>query len=107
MLQIPIILMGLMCMWLWYDSLFPKSFDLSKHKWVACVCSLTFFIYSFHEPTINIVRKILLLPYGHSSFGVTFSYTVSPWLCVLFAFSIGEVLKKYVPRFYGILVGGR
>lgn len=106
-LQIPIIILGIVSMWAWYDKFVPISFDLSQHNGLCSVCSFTFFVYLYHEPTINVVRKMLVLPFGHSSFGFAFSYLLSPWVFVLLFIPIGVLLKRYLPALYSVIVGGR
>lgn len=106
-LQIPIILLGILNFWTLYDKLVPATFELSKHKHWMIFCSFTFFIYLYHEPTLNVVRKLLVLPFPHSSFGFAFSYMVSPWLFAWIGVGVGIVFKRLFPRIYGICMGGR
>lgn len=106
-LRIPIIILGILSFWVLYDKLVSISFELSKHKlWMTC-CNFTFFIYLYHEPTLNVVRKLLIYPFPHSSFSFAFSYLVSPWLFVLFWIGFGMFFKKLFPRVYGVCMGGR
>ena len=107
LVKIPIVLLGLISIWTWYDSLVPSSYDLCRHPLLSTVCRFTFFIYLYHEPTINIVRKLLVIPFGQTSFGFAFSYMVSPWLFALCFIYIGVLLEKYANVPYKILVGGR
>jgi hypothetical protein len=90
-----------------YGVIVPQSFFLSSHKWLAKVCGFTFFIYLFHEPTLNIVRKLIVFVLGKNETGYLVSYLISPWIFVLFAVIVGMALKKYVPKIYSIAVGGR
>ena len=106
-LKIPIILVGLISVWLWYDRLVPESFELKNHRFLSTACGFTFFIYLYHEPTINIVRKLLVIPFGHNSFSFAFSYLLSPWLFAVLFILVGMLLKRYVSPLYGVLVGGR
>ena len=106
-LKIPIILLGIISVWLWYDRLVPESFELKNHKSLSTACGFTFFIYLYHEPTINIVRKLLVIPLGHSSSSFAFSYLISPWVFAFIFVLIGMALKKYVRIPYSIIVGGR
>lgn len=57
LLKNPIIILGLISVWRLYDIVLGKDFKLSEHRWLATACQFTFFIYLFHEPTLNIVRK--------------------------------------------------
>ena len=51
-----------------------KTFSLNKHHYIAIACSFTFFIYLFHEPTLNIVRKLLIVILGRTSLGFAINY---------------------------------
>lgn len=106
-IQIPIIALGILSIWNLYDKIVPASFELKKHKWLYLSCSFTFFIYLFHEPTLNIIRKLLILPLGRSSWGFAINYLVSPWVFAGIFIFVGYYLKKYLPRIYAICVGGR
>lgn len=94
-------------MWTVYDRVVPGAFELREHKWLLTACSYTFFIYLFHEPTLNIVRKVLVIPFHHSSFGFAFSYMLSPWFFAAMWILVGVVVQRFVPRVYGVCVGGR
>ena len=106
-LRILIIVLGIISIWNLYDRLIPLSFELRKHKWLTMACQFTFFIYLFHEPTLNIVRKLLILILGRSSIGFAVNYLVSPWIFIILFILVGFYFKKYLPRIYNVCVGGR
>lgn len=105
--RIPIIALGIISIWNLYNRIVPITFELKKHKWLAIACQFTFFIYLFHEPTLNIVRKLLVVLLGHSSLGFATNYLVSPWIFSCLFIIVGYYFKKYLPRIYAICVGGR
>lgn len=105
--RIPIIALGIICIWNLYDRLVPISFELKKHQWLYLSCQFTFFIYLFHEPTLNVVRKLLVLLLGHSSLGFAVNYLVSPWIFACLFIFIGYYFRKYLPHIYSVCVGGR
>lgn len=105
--NIPIIVLGIVSIWTVYDNICPKTFNINNHKFLMTVCSFTFFIYLFHEPTLNIVRKIIIIPFNHSSLGFAVSYLVSPWIFAMIWIVVGFGQKKALPRFYNVCVGGR
>ena len=72
---------GLVALWKCYDLVVSSSFILKEHKWLLLACNYTFFIYLYHEPTLNIVTII--------------------WV------GVGVCLKRMIPKVYGICVGGR
>lgn len=106
-LEIPIIILGIFFFWNCYDYLTKDSFSLKKHSVLNILTNFTFFIYLFHEPTLNIVRKIIVVIIGKSSIGFAISYLLSPWIFIVAAIAIGLLLKKKCSGIYSILVGGR
>lgn len=106
-LQIPIIILGILSFWILYDRLVPVTFELSRNKYWMTFCHFTFFIYLYHEPTLNVVRKLLIVPFHHSSFGFAFSYLVSPWIFAAIWIGVGFLFKKNFPRIYSVCMGGR
>lgn len=106
-IQIPVILLGVISAWNIYDEIIPQKFVLEQNKILQTICSFTFFIYLFHEPTINIVRKIIILLVGKTSFGFALTYLLSPWIFSFIFIGIGYLFKKHLPRTYEICTGGR
>jgi peptidoglycan/LPS O-acetylase OafA/YrhL len=106
-IQIPIITLGIIGMWITYDFIISSTFTLQRHRWLSKICEFTFFIYLFHEPTINIVRKLIVFFLGKNETGYLVSYLVSPWIFMIAAVIIGAILKKYVTKLYNIATGGR
>ena len=106
-LQKVLILLGIVGIWFCYDTLVCNNFSLKDTKWLSIACSFTLFIYLFHEPTLNIVRKLIVIGIGKSSAGYLISYLISPYLLVFCAIVVGVILKRTIPRIYSNLVGGR
>lgn len=104
---VPITMLGVASLWLLYDIIVPDNFEINNHPWMANAASFSFFIYLFHEPTINIIRKLIALVLGKGSFGFLISYLVSPWIFVIIAVLVGILLKRMIPKVYNVLVGGR
>ena len=100
-------LVGVLGLWSVYDKLVGKSFELSKHKILSYFVAFNFFIYLYHEPSINFFRKIIVIVIGKNELGYLMSYLLSPLLFTLLAVILGTILKKYTPRLYSIMVGGR
>ncbi|MDR1459243.1 MAG: acyltransferase [Bacteroidales bacterium] len=105
--RIPIIMLGIVTIWLMYDMVFNCRGEKNFAPAMKLFCGFTFFIYLFHEPTLNVVRKLLVFVIGKTSAGYLVSYLISPWIFMMAAIIVGMMLKKYLPRFYGVLVGGR
>lgn len=107
LLRIPIILFGILGSWGLYDVVIKKEFSLSQHKWLGIACQFTFFIYLFHEPTLNIVRKLIVVVLGKNELGYLTSYLISPWIFTVCAVFTGLLFRKYLPRVYDVCTGGR
>lgn len=106
-IKIPIILLGIIALWRAYDMIMGKGFELNNHRWLATACQFTFFIYLFHEPTLNIVRKLIVVVLGKNEFGYLTSYLISPWIFTVCAVFAGLLFRKYLPRVYNVCTGGR
>ena len=107
LVNIPIIILGLISVWGIYDMVLGKDFKLSEHRWLATACQFTFFIYLFHEPTLNIVRKLIVIVLGKNEYGYLISYLISPWLFTICFVFIGLQFRKYLPKVYHVCTGGR
>lgn len=107
LVKIPIIILGLISIWGIYDMVLGKDFKLSEHRWLATACQFTFFIYLFHEPTLNIVRKLIVVVLGKNELGYLTSYLISPWIFTVCAVFAGLLFRKYLPRVYDVCTGGR
>lgn len=107
LVKIPIIILGLISIWGIYNMVLGKDFKLSEHRWLATACQFTFFIYLFHEPTLNIVRKLIVVVLGKNELGYLTSYLISPWIFTVCAVFAGLLFRKYLPRVYNVCTGGR
>lgn len=107
LVKIPIIILGLASIWGLYDLVLGKDIKLSEHSWLATACQFTFFIYLFHEPTLNIVRKLIIVVLGKNEYGYLVSYLISPWIFTICFVIIGLQFRKYLPKVYHVCTGGR
>ena len=107
LVKIPVILLGIYSAWGLYDMVVGEKFVLSEHRWLVTACQFTFFIYLFHEPTLNIVRKLIVVVLGKNELGYLTSYLLSPWIFTICAVFAGLLFRKYLPRVYDVCTGGR
>lgn len=107
LLRIPIILLGIIGAWGLYDLVLEKDFSLSRHQWLGIACQFTFFIYLFHEPTLNIVRKLIVVVLGKNEFGYMASYLISPWIFIIVSIPVAAFLKRHFVSIYKVCVGYR
>lgn len=106
-LNIPITFVGIVGLWLIYDHIIPFDMEIMKHQKLENIFSFTFFVYLYHEPTLNIIRKSITFMLGKESLGLICSYIFSPWIFIVIAVLIGMLMKKFIPKIYFTLVGGR
>lgn len=99
-------LSGLYVAWSMYD-VFAKGRCLSDKGIWRYVCGYSFFIYCFHEPVFNIVKKLALAVCGTSELVLIFFYFINPWIMVAVAVTTARLMHRIVPRTYKILTGGR
>ena len=102
-----LIIWGIVGIWLCYDFMGGNNFFIKGPKWFSIASGFTFFIYLFHEPTLNIVRKVIVIFLGKDSIGYLISYLLSPFIFVFIMVYIGLLLKRFIPKIYSNLVGGR
>ncbi|MBC5607336.1 acyltransferase family protein [Bacteroides difficilis] len=98
-------LISVLVVWKVIDiALLPKVIQC---KILTTACSYTFFIYLFHEPTLNIIKKLPLSILGTSPIVLFICYIFAPWIMVIVAIGVAWLLQSIVPKFYSIIVGGR
>lgn len=98
------IFIGIIAVWRLYDSIYqyiPKSFLSSS------LFSFSFFIYLFHEPTLTVIKKVMLRIGGINNINIFAIYIIAPLLTIAISILIGTLLKRYTYSFYLILTGGR
>lgn len=100
-------LSGIIAFWGGYDLLYKRLSCPTVGKLLSAITPFTFFIYLFHEPSLNIVKKIGILMLGKSDIGLSSVYLFTPIVMVVLSFMMGKCLKAITPRVYSILVGGR
>lgn len=105
--EIPLILLGCIAFWQVFDAVISSEFKLKEHFFLSKLAGCTFFIYLYHVPALNVPRKLIVALLGKNEWGYLFSYLIAPWIFVILALIVSGILKLYVPRFYGILTGGR
>lgn len=97
---------GIIAVWAIYDRL-ENRLHISDSRIVTRICGFSFFIYVFHEPTFNIIKKLSVAIIGNSEPALIFLYFLNPWLMVIFAIIVARILIRFIPGAYKILTGGR
>ena len=98
---------GILALWGLYDIVFSITQQNRLTDLILSLSKYSFFIYLFHEPVFNIIKKLGVKLWGIYDFSLIILYFVNPLLMATFAVGVGWTLKKYLPRIYSILVGGR
>lgn len=99
-------IIGLYLVWSLYDIAARGRYMADKGLW-KYLCGYSFFIYCFHEPAFNVIKKLALAVCGTSEPVLIFFYYVNPWLMVLAAVAVAKILQRMTPNIYKILTGGR
>lgn len=99
-------LCGVISVWGLYDMLFDYN-RLTKSSFILEIANFSFFIYLFHEPAFNILKKLSITVFGSNEISLIIFYIINPWIMIAIALSIGFMLKKLTPNIYSILTGGR
>lgn len=99
-------IVGLYLVWSLYDIAARGRYMADKGLW-KYLCGYSFFIYCFHEPAFNVIKKLALAVCGTSEPVLIIFYYVNPWLMVLAAVAVAKILQRMTPNIYKILTGGR
>lgn len=98
---------GMISMWKLYDLV------SSNHKVVNALSHLnpllgySFFVYLFHEPAFNIIKKIGVRVLGAGDAALIVLFVLNPLIMYAVSVAIARLVQQLLPRFYSVLVGGR
>ena len=95
----------IIAVWGGYDLLVKDEFVVPKV--LNSVLGYSFFIYLFHEPALNIIKKLGLRVLGLGEWQLIVLYLVNPFIMCVFAILVAKLLQKLMPKVYSVLVGGR
>lgn len=91
--------------WGLYDFVISRDYKFSAR--MNAMLSYTFFVYLFHEPAFNIIKKLGLKIFGIHEYSLILLYMINPILMLVIAIGVGILFKKLLPKTYSICVGGR
>lgn len=94
--------------WIVYDKI-ARGRCLSEQGLWRHICGYSFFIYCFHEPAFNIIKKLGVVVLGSSEPVLIVLYLINPLIMVAIAIIIAKTMlniKPLVPV-YKFLTGGR
>lgn len=98
-------MIAIAAIWGLYDSVVPRDYKFSAR--MNIILRYTFFVYLFHEPAFNIIKKIGLKVLGTHEYSLIALYLINPILMLIIAIGVGMLFKKLLPKTYSICVGGR
>jgi len=98
-------IIGFLAVWIGYDLLFRRKVFINNKYYF--VLSYTFFVYAFHEPMLTIFKKAFFFILGNSQFMSLVIFFLAPSVTIALGVAIGFYLNRLVPRFYGVVSGGR
>ena len=97
--------LGCLIIWGIYDYFYEAFPDLCKR--LLLLSGFTFFVYLFHEPWINIYKKLALSLLGVNEISLIVSYILVPFIMYATCIVIAKCIHKFLPKTYSILTGGR
>ena len=98
-------IIAIAAIWGLYDHAVPRDYKFTAR--MNIILSYTFFVYLFHEPAFNIIKKIGLKVLGIHEYSLITLYMINPILMLIIAISIGMLFQKIFPKTYSICMGGR
>lgn len=99
------IIIGLLAIWSIYDIIMIKKDN--PNKLILSLSYLSFFLYAFHEPILTIIKKGLFHIAGASEIMSMIIYFLAPIMTIIISILLGGLIKKRIPKFYGLITGGR
>lgn len=97
---------GIFAVWGLFDILYRCELHKKLDKCII-ISKYSFFIYLFHEPVFNIIKKVNMIIFGANECSLVILYFINPILMVLISIFVAMSLKIILPRIYSIAVGGR
>ncbi|MDD6826553.1 MAG: acyltransferase [Oscillospiraceae bacterium] len=98
-------IIAIAAIWGMYDLLIKH--DEKQPFGVAEWMSYTFFIYLFHEPAFNIIKKLGLRLLGVHDWSLVLLFIINPFIMIVLAIGVGMIFKRLLPKVYAVCLGGR
>lgn len=98
---------GIIMVWGIYDIIFNRLTSRELMHRVLDISKFTFFVYLFHEPVFNILKKLSLKALGVSNVSLISLYFINPIIMAAISVCVALVLKRLLPKVYSVFVGGR
>jgi fucose 4-O-acetylase-like acetyltransferase len=92
---------------LWLKLTLPASTRFVPYKALSYTAGLSFFLFALHEPTLGIARVAWFRYLPIEGNFLLLEFLALPAIVIGLVLLIGVLLRKVLPRFYGVLIGGR
>jgi len=99
------VLFGILALFSLYDKLYANK-DLSRSPFYKYF-SLSFFIYTSHEPILTVAKKAFFFVLGRSDIAILINYFLAPVITITICIFIGYFVRENMPKFYKFVSGGR
>ena len=90
----------------WYGSTGLVQWCMDK-KWFVWLSSFSFIIYAAHAPLIAFAIEGVFQFVQYVPFYRMLTYILLPSVIIILSITAGAILRKFTPRIYGTLTGGR
>lgn len=97
------VIMGIATLWFGYDKI--ASSKIMNVLFAAT--PFTFFLYASHQPFLEVLKQAGVTVMGRSDASLLFLYAASIIITLCFTIGCGMVLKRFTPKLYSLLTGGR
>ncbi len=98
-------LCGVISIWRLYDMFY--IFYVKKPVFLNRILGYSFFIYLFHEPVFNIIKKVNLRILGEHEWSLILLYFMNPIIMCVISVAVAKFMQNLIPKTYSVLVGGR
>jgi len=95
---------GILAIWFSVDKV---SAWWMQQEWLKDSTGYSFFIFGLHVPLLIYVMQFALDLLSDFRFGRLTAYFLVPVLVIIFCIFLGHLLKRFMPKFYALLTGGR
>lgn len=99
-----VVFSGLVAAWYGCDALVRWCMN---RKWFVWLSAFSFMIYAVHAPLVVYASKAIFLAISNWYGYRMLTFVLLPLVLILVSVILGAMLRKWVPRFYGFLTGGR
>jgi fucose 4-O-acetylase-like acetyltransferase len=100
-LAIPV---GILAIWFSSDKVVEWFMN---QQWFHKASAFSFFIYGLHIPLLAYVMQMALMYLSMIPNYRLITYLIIPALMILFCISVGALVRKYMPKMYHVVTGGR